>query len=654
MKNTNSAKNCLMYALCLLLCMAWGNMAVAQTLFFEDFQNGMPSDFIIFDGDGRTPVFSNLFTDAWVTDNDLDIDNLNRSDNIIALSTSWYDPPGPSNDWMILPPITIPDSNQALTWDARARDADFPDGYQIMVSTTDSLLANFTEIFSVAQESPRWTRHIVSLAQFAGQRIFIGFRNNSNDQFILEVDDIEVGVPIAHNLAVTRQAFIGNEYTIYPIDHVQPLNLNVEVTNRGTDTVTDVSVEAVILNEDFTTLFFTDDMGGAIPSLAPGERHVFQGAGSFLPPDTGVYFAAYVASLAETDGDTTDNVNFTGIFISDSVFARNDVNLNNIYGIDDASSGNIIGHTFDIAQNDTLTSMTALFVDPPVGDTVRAVVHAMSGSTPAQELYVSEPYVFQQSDNPNPDGPGQDFDFAIITLPFPSSPTPAFLPQGNFFFGVVEGNNLINLIGSRNIYTQGKSFLYVSSSNQWLAAEQAYNGSFNSALFLRPNFSNCNIDADITVTQDDGSGNGTAVVTPMGGTPPYTYSWSSGHTTEVAVNLESGTYTVVVTDDVGCSRLFEVNITTVGIDDDLAAGINRFRLFPNPSQGSFTLQMELQQPDAVQVEVYDLQGKSLWRKAFANSTSILHQVQLEQFAKGLYMLKATTSKGSSMKRLIIH
>ena len=75
-----------------------------------------------------------------------------------------------------------------------------------------------------------------------------------------------------------------------------------------------------------------------------------------------------------------------------------------------------------------------------------------------------------------------------------------------------------------------------------------------------------------TTTSTDATGyglsNGTATVTPAGGTSPYTYMWSDGQTTATATGLSAGTYTVVVTDANGCTTT-----ETVVIDepDDLVA-----------------------------------------------------------------------------------
>ena len=60
-----------------------------------------------------------------------------------------------------------------------------------------------------------------------------------------------------------------------------------------------------------------------------------------------------------------------------------------------------------------------------------------------------------------------------------------------------------------------------------------------------------------------GSSDGSATVTPAGGTTPYTYSWSTNpiQTTATASGLSAGTYSVVVTDANGCSESASITIT---------------------------------------------------------------------------------------------
>jgi gliding motility-associated-like protein len=46
-----------------------------------------------------------------------------------------------------------------------------------------------------------------------------------------------------------------------------------------------------------------------------------------------------------------------------------------------------------------------------------------------------------------------------------------------------------------------------------------------------------------------------------GGTPGYTYNWSTGATTSTLVNIPSGTYTLTITDANGCSEVYDYTLT---------------------------------------------------------------------------------------------
>ncbi|MFK8164163.1 MAG: T9SS type A sorting domain-containing protein, partial [Lewinella sp.] len=52
-----------------------------------------------------------------------------------------------------------------------------------------------------------------------------------------------------------------------------------------------------------------------------------------------------------------------------------------------------------------------------------------------------------------------------------------------------------------------------------------------------------------------GTANGRARVRVSGGTPPYSYAWSNGATNNDLTNLVAGTYTVTVTDNIGCTAV---------------------------------------------------------------------------------------------------
>jgi gliding motility-associated-like protein len=58
----------------------------------------------------------------------------------------------------------------------------------------------------------------------------------------------------------------------------------------------------------------------------------------------------------------------------------------------------------------------------------------------------------------------------------------------------------------------------------------------------------------------NGGNNGTASVTPNGGTPPYQYSWSNGEVNSAIIGLAAGSYSVQITDANGCIHIAVINI----------------------------------------------------------------------------------------------
>ncbi len=68
------------------------------------------------------------------------------------MSHSYYTPAGTSDDWMILPEVTIQE-NTYLTWDAFVGNPSYPDGYSIYLIEGSTE----TEIFSIAEENGDYT-----------------------------------------------------------------------------------------------------------------------------------------------------------------------------------------------------------------------------------------------------------------------------------------------------------------------------------------------------------------------------------------------------------------------------------------------------------------------------------------------------------------
>ena len=63
----------------------------------------------------------------------------------------------------------------------------------------------------------------------------------------------------------------------------------------------------------------------------------------------------------------------------------------------------------------------------------------------------------------------------------------------------------------------------------------------------------------------NGAGDGSASVSASNGTQPYTYSWNSGSSSTSISGLSGGTYTVTVTDAVGCTSVSTITLNEPGV-----------------------------------------------------------------------------------------
>jgi hypothetical protein len=98
---------------------------------------------------------------------------------------------GNNNDYLVSPPISLPDTNCRVYWWDRVENASDNNTYRIMVSTTGSEPAAFTvslDTFNCTNTT--WTRHELNLSQYKGQTVFLAFHQyysaNPNSGFAID------------------------------------------------------------------------------------------------------------------------------------------------------------------------------------------------------------------------------------------------------------------------------------------------------------------------------------------------------------------------------------------------------------------------------------------------------------------------------------
>ena len=151
----------------------------------------------VIDNDGL-PVAAGVdfITDAWTVVDRMGAQNLGGpAGNFAAASTSFYDPAGAADDYLISPSINLATATSAtLIWDSKAQDPLYRDGYELRLSPTGgNTVADFTVLlFSVDEDNSVWTTRTASLAPYLGTSVRIAFINKSEDMYLILVDNISV------------------------------------------------------------------------------------------------------------------------------------------------------------------------------------------------------------------------------------------------------------------------------------------------------------------------------------------------------------------------------------------------------------------------------------------------------------------------------
>ena len=159
--------------------------------------------------------------------------------------------------------------------------------------------------------------------------------------------------------------------------------------------------------------------------------------------------------------------------------------------------------------------------------------------------------------------------------------------------------------------------------------------------------------------------NGTASASASGGTSPYVIDWTLIGSVDTAFNapfifgLCEGDYEAIVIDFNGCVTRDTITVGVAGlgcsdnIEDELAAGITTFQLFPNPAHDLAQLRLELDRPEAVNIKLTNLHGQVMESVQLAPNQQLVHNLDVSRFAAGIYFVEVETSRGRATQRLMI-
>jgi hypothetical protein len=132
------------------------------------------------------------------------------------------------------------------------------------------------------------------------------------------------------------------------------------------------------------------------------------------------------------------------------------------------------------------------------------------------------------------------------------------------------------------------------------------------------------------------------------------YFWSDGTTGQTLEVLESGVYSVTVTDNNGCEGADEVVVnilTSTGGQNALAGELS---LYPNPASRWLNLGFRGFDAGEYLIALNDLTGKEIWRQElFLQQADQTIGLNLEGLAKSTYLLRVASQKGVLVRKVII-
>ena len=374
--------------------------------------------------------------------------------------------------------------NPILTWEENAPDAAYPDGYEVRVSTTGNTPADFTDapVYAIANASGgngAWASQSINLNAYVDNAtVYVAWRNNSSDQFILQINNVKVEVPTTFDVEITSVGETQDQYTQIPLEQIAAIGTNASIDNLGSAVTNAVATVTV---DDGTTDVYTASSAPFAIAAGASQSVTFTG---FTPTVVGSYTTTYAVSIAETDGVPSNNTVSTNVTeVTANTYARDDNTVTGVLGIG-ANNGGYLGQEFDITEIEDILSVTFVIINTVgeiTGLQVRATVWDMVAGVPNT--------IIAQTDFVTVTATANDLYTANITG------GPFTLAPGTYVVAVEEPDTAggmplgetVQIATATTIFTPGTTWVDwpTNPTGTWANNEDF---AFNVSYIIRPNF----------------------------------------------------------------------------------------------------------------------------------------------------------------------
>jgi subtilisin-like proprotein convertase family protein len=233
-----------------------------------------------------------------------------------------------------------------------------------------------------------------------------------------------------------------------------------------------------------------------------------------------------------------------------------------------------------------------------------------------------------------------------------SNNTPMPIPDG-------VGNPALGPVVASNINVPGNSAITEITVNVNVTHTfvqdviVALNHPDNTQVMLWSN--DCTAQNGFNVTFDDNSGS--IVCGSTSGTINGTYV-PDGELSTLLGKPGNGQWTLLAGDifagDTGQVNSWSLNIcamtATAGTNE---FGLQDFKIYPNPNNGSFTVEFNSDSSNDVQILVHDMRGRQIMNKSYENSGLFSGNVNLNNVETGVYLVTVQDGNRKEVKRIVV-
>jgi PKD repeat protein len=132
------------------------------------------------------------------------------------------------------------------------------------------------------------------------------------------------------------------------------------------------------------------------------------------------------------------------------------------------------------------------------------------------------------------------------------------------------------------------------------------------------------------------------------------YLWNTGETTQTISPISSGVYWIIVTDLNNCSSdtvFYNYTNTSIGLSDEF---INSITIFPNPTDDLVTISFESFENNDFTISVLNVLSEVIFKENLIKFSGIYQtKINLDNFAKSVYLIRIETSVSTINKKLIL-